>query len=79
MGYAEAGKKLIREKPQLFERWFDHGGTYKTNIVKTADGKRDALETIRKAMGCNRFICIPCGLLLPRPYGSVFLLAPVVV
>jgi len=51
MGYAEAGKKLIREKPELLERWFDRSGTYKTTVVKTADGKRDALEAIREAMG----------------------------
>lgn len=51
MDYVEAGIKLIKEKPELLERWFDHGGTYKTDVVKTADGKRDALEAAKEAMG----------------------------
>jgi glycine betaine/proline transport system substrate-binding protein len=51
MEYAEAGKKLIKQKPELLERWFDQGGTYKTDVVKTADGKRDALEAVKEAIG----------------------------
>lgn len=51
MDYVEAGIKLIKEKPELLERWFDQGGTYKTDVVKTADGKRDALEAVKEAMG----------------------------
>ncbi|MFP4258841.1 MAG: ABC transporter substrate-binding protein [Desulfovermiculus sp.] len=50
MDYVEAGIKLIKEKPELLERWFDQGGTYKTDVVKTADGKQDALEAIKEAM-----------------------------
>jgi glycine betaine/proline transport system substrate-binding protein len=51
MDYAQAGLKLIKEKPELLERWFDHGGTYQTGVVKTADGKRDALEAVQEALG----------------------------
>ncbi|MFO7801244.1 MAG: ABC transporter substrate-binding protein [Desulfovermiculus sp.] len=51
MDYVEAGKKLIKEKPELLERWFDQGGTYTTDVVKTADGKQDALKAVREAMG----------------------------
>jgi glycine betaine/proline transport system substrate-binding protein len=51
MDYVEAGIKLIKEKPELLERWFDHGGTYTTDVVKTADGEQDALEAIKEAMG----------------------------
>jgi len=51
MDYVQAGKKLIKEKPELLERWFDQGGTYKTDVVKTADGKQDALEAVKEAMG----------------------------
>jgi glycine betaine/proline transport system substrate-binding protein len=50
MDYEQAGKKLIKEKPELLERWFGQGGTFKTDVVKTADGKRDALDAIREAM-----------------------------
>lgn len=50
MGYAEAGMELIKDKPELLKRWFDQGGTYKTDVVKTADGKRNALEAIREAL-----------------------------
>jgi glycine betaine/proline transport system substrate-binding protein len=51
MDYAQAGVKLIKEKPELLERWFDHGGTYQTGVVTTADGERDALEAVQEALG----------------------------
>lgn len=51
MDYVQAGKKLIKEKPELLERWFDQGGTYTTDVVKTADGKQDALKAVKEAMG----------------------------
>ncbi|MFO7876101.1 MAG: ABC transporter substrate-binding protein [Desulfovermiculus sp.] len=51
MDYAEAGKKLIQENPEILERWLDQGGTFQTGVVKTADGKEDALEAVKEAMG----------------------------
>ena len=51
MDYQEAGIKLIKDKPELLKRWFDHGGTYKTDVVKTADGEQDALQAVKEAMG----------------------------
>jgi len=51
MDYAEAGLRLIKEKPELLERWFGQGGTYQTGPVKTADGKTNAKGVIVKALG----------------------------
>ena len=51
MDYAEAGLRLIKEKPELLERWFGQGGTYQTGPVKTADGKTNAKGVIAKALG----------------------------
>lgn len=52
MDYAEAGRKLIKEKPELLERWFGQGGTYQTGaVVKTADGESGAKATVEEALG----------------------------
>ncbi len=51
MGYAEAGQALIREKPELLERWFAQGGAYQTGAVKDSAGERDALPMLREALG----------------------------
>jgi len=51
MNYADAGMKLIRENPELLDRWFGHGGTYQTGAVTTADGKGSAKSAIEKALG----------------------------
>lgn len=51
MDYAEAGRRLIKENPELLERWFGQGGTYQTGPVKTADGKTNAKGVVAKALG----------------------------
>ncbi|MBA1147655.1 ABC transporter substrate-binding protein [Ectothiorhodospiraceae bacterium WFHF3C12] len=51
MDYAEAGRQLIQENPQLIDRWFAEGGTYQTGPIKTADGERNARDVIVKALG----------------------------
>lgn len=51
MSYAEAGRELIKEKPELLARWFDNGGTYQTGPVKTADGSQNALGVVKEALG----------------------------
>ena len=51
MDYAEAGRKLIQEKPELLERWFGQGGTYQTGPVKTADGSDNAKGVVMEALG----------------------------
>jgi len=51
MDYPEAGRRLIKEKPELLERWFGQGGTYQTGPVKAADGERNAKQVITKALG----------------------------
>jgi glycine betaine/proline transport system substrate-binding protein len=38
MDYAEAGRALIREKPELLDRWLDGGGPLIFTGVKTRDG-----------------------------------------
>jgi glycine betaine/proline transport system substrate-binding protein len=50
MDYAEAGRKLINERPELLERWLGEGGTYQTGPVTTADGESKALKTVKQAM-----------------------------
>lgn len=50
LDYAEAGLQLIKEKPELLERWFGQGGTFQTDVIKTADGEQNALEALRKAL-----------------------------
>lgn len=51
MDYDEAGRRLIKEKPELLERWFGAGGTYQTGPIKTADGKKNAMDVVAKALG----------------------------
>ncbi|MBS1269980.1 MAG: Glycine betaine/carnitine transport binding protein GbuC [Gammaproteobacteria bacterium] len=51
MDYAEAGRALIEEKPELLERWFSAGGTFQTGPVKTADGSGNALDVVKNALG----------------------------
>ena len=51
MDYAEAGRQLIKDKPEILDRWFGQGGTYQTGAVTTADGEQDAAPVIRKALG----------------------------
>lgn len=52
MDYDEAGRKLIEDRPELLERWFEPAvdGTYQTGAVKTADGDEDALPVIEDAL-----------------------------
>ena len=50
LDYAAAGRKLIRERPELLERWFGQGGTYQTGPVKTADGSKNAKDVIASAI-----------------------------
>lgn len=50
MDYAEAGRALIRNKPELLERWFALGGAYQSGPIKTADGSEDASEAIKEAL-----------------------------
>ncbi len=51
MDYLDAGKKLIREHPDLLERWFDQSGIYQTGGITTADGKKAAREVVAHALG----------------------------
>lgn len=51
MDYDEAGRALIEEQPELLERWFAEGGTYKTGAIRTADGEERALPVMREALG----------------------------
>lgn len=50
MDYAEAGRALIKEKPELLERWFGAGGTFQTGPIKTADGSENALDVVKSAL-----------------------------
>ncbi|MEF8834249.1 MAG: ABC transporter substrate-binding protein [Halofilum sp. (in: g-proteobacteria)] len=47
----EAGKKVIRENPQMIERWFGRSGIYQTGGVRSADGENNAEATISEALG----------------------------
>jgi glycine betaine/proline transport system substrate-binding protein len=51
MDYAEAGRKLIKEHPELLERWFGSGGTYQTGPVKNVSGDNNAKGVIEAALG----------------------------
>jgi len=53
MDYPEAGRKLIKEHPELLERWFGQGGTYQTGQVKNADGSMNAKDVVAKALGIS--------------------------
>ncbi|MDZ7829440.1 MAG: glycine betaine ABC transporter substrate-binding protein [Halofilum sp. (in: g-proteobacteria)] len=50
LDYAEAGRRLIKEQPELLDRWFGSGGTYQTGPIKTADGKKNAKDAVMKAL-----------------------------
>lgn len=50
MDYDEAGRALIKSKPELLERWFGRGGAYQTSPVKSADGEQNARDIIAKAL-----------------------------
>jgi len=51
MEYPEAGRHLIKENPELLDRWFGNGGTYQTGPVKTFEGSEKAPDVIRSALG----------------------------
>ncbi|RDD62903.1 glycine/betaine ABC transporter substrate-binding protein [Ferruginivarius sediminum] len=51
MTYLEAGQKLIREKPELLDRWFSRGGTYASTGVSTFDGGSKAKAVVAEALG----------------------------
>jgi glycine betaine/proline transport system substrate-binding protein len=51
MDYAKAGRTLIKEHPELLERWFGGGGTYQTGPVKNASGDQNAKAVVEKALG----------------------------
>lgn len=51
MDYAEAGRRLIKENPELLDRWFGDGGTYQTGPIKTRDGSGNAKDVVAKALG----------------------------
>ena len=51
LDYAEAGRKLVRDTPELLDRWFGQGGTYQTGAVKTADGSASAREAVAESLG----------------------------
>jgi glycine betaine/proline transport system substrate-binding protein len=51
MTYLEAGQKLIREKPELLDRWFSRGGTYVSTGVSTFDGSSKARPVVAEALG----------------------------
>jgi glycine betaine/proline transport system substrate-binding protein len=50
LDYAEAGRELIRNNPELIQRWFASGGMYQDGPVQTADGERNAAPVIRSAL-----------------------------
>jgi len=51
MDYDEAGRALIKDKPELLERWFGAGGTFQTGPIKTADGSKNAMDVVKSALG----------------------------
>ena len=50
MDYAKAGQQLIKDNPELLQRWFNQGGKYKTTGVTTRNGG-NAIETVKQALG----------------------------
>lgn len=53
MDYAEAGRKLIRNKPEVLDRWFNQGGKYTTNGVTTRDGEGNPVKVLKEALGIS--------------------------
>jgi len=51
MDYAEAGRKLIKEHPELLERWFGQGGTFQTGGITNAEGEGKAKQMVMDALG----------------------------
>ncbi len=51
MNPAAAGRRLIEENPELLERWFGQGGTYRTGAVRSVDGERSAKAALSEALG----------------------------
>lgn len=49
MTYLEAGQELIRNNPELLDRWFDQGGTYSATTPTTFDGSEKARAAIARA------------------------------
>ena len=50
MTYLEAGKKLIKEKPEVLDRWFDRGGPFVFTGVTTKDGGNPT-KAVKQALG----------------------------
>jgi len=48
--YLDAGKRIVRENPELLERWLQASGIYQTGGIRTADGEQHAYELIADAM-----------------------------
>ncbi len=48
-----AGKKIIRDNPDLLKRWFERSGIYETGGIRTADGKKNAYGVIAQALGLD--------------------------
>lgn len=46
----EAGKKVIRENPEMLERWFGQSGIYQTGGINTAAGEGNPEEVIQEAL-----------------------------
>lgn len=50
MSPLEAGKKVIRQNPEMVERWFGRSGIYQTGGIKMAGGEGDPKEIIGSAL-----------------------------
>lgn len=46
-----AGRKVIRENPEMLERWFGRSGIYQTGGINTAGDDEPALPPVKKALG----------------------------
>jgi len=53
MSYLEAGKQLIKDKPDILDRWFDRGGPYVAAGVTTRDGEQPGKAAIKAALNLN--------------------------
>ncbi|SDG06857.1 glycine betaine/proline transport system substrate-binding protein [Limimonas halophila] len=45
-----AGKRMIRENPEMLDRWFDRSGIYQTGGITTLNGEKAAKPIIAKAV-----------------------------
>jgi glycine betaine/proline transport system substrate-binding protein len=50
MSYLEAGKKLIKDNPEILDRWFDRGGPYVFTGVTTRDGEENGKKAVMAAL-----------------------------